>query len=200
MLPITLTKRLLRLFRFMDQNRDGVIEYEADLLAIAQKIAQRKFPTGTPDYQDLFELLAKTYSWENTRRDLNKDGKVTPDEFLEGHQKLAKQMAASPRQGIEFIAKAAGGFFDILDLDGDGYLSLSDVQDYANAYGKGGDWVEANFRALIASNLPENTPEEVIQRGMPKAQFLELVRQFWFEPDDSLPGSRLFGQATETSW
>ncbi|MDG2991790.1 EF-hand domain-containing protein [Candidatus Synechococcus calcipolaris G9] len=200
MLSQNLTDRLLRLFRFMDRNRDGVIEYEADLVAIAQKIAQRKFPDTTPDYQGLFELLAKTYSWENSRRDINRDGKVTPDEFLEGHQKLAKQMTASPTQGIEFIAKAAGGFFDVLDLDGDGYLSLEDVQDYANAYEKGGDWVAANFRSLIAEGLPENASDEMIDRGMSKSQFLELVRQFWFEPDESLPGSRLFGRAAETNW
>ncbi|WP_239651668.1 EF-hand domain-containing protein [Neosynechococcus sphagnicola] len=180
----------------MDRNSDGVVEYETDLLEVAKLIAQRKFPEATPDYQELFDLLARTYNWENTRRDLDHDGKVTPNEFIQGHEQLAKQMAAHPSEGIAFIAKAAGGFFDILDLDGDGYLSLADVQDYADAYCKGGDWVAANFTQLLDSAAAGDAST----LGMSKALFLELVRQFWFESDQTLPGSHLFGQPAETSW
>lgn len=198
MLPESLSKRLLRLFQFMDRNGDGVVEYEADLVEVAQRIAQRKFPATTSDYQELFDLLTRTYDWENSRRDLNRDGKVTPEEFLEGHRRLAKLMAAFPAEGVAFIAKSAGGFFDILDLDGDGYLVLADVQAYADAYCKGGDWVATNFTHLLASGVAAGaaTPEAPAE-GMSKAQFLELVRQFWFEPEDNLPGSQLFGPSPE---
>lgn len=201
MLPENLSKRLLRLFRFMDRNGDGIVEYEADLLEVAKIIARRKYPEATPEYEHLFALLARTYKGENARRDLNWDGKVTPDEFLAGHQKLAQLMTAFPAQGVAFIAQAAGGFFDVLDLDGDGYLSLTDAQDYADAYCKGGDWVGANFTRLLASDVTNDlTSPPLPAQGMSKAQFLELVRQFWFEPDENLPGSCLFGQPGETDW
>lgn len=199
MLPPSLTQRLLRLFRFMDRNGDGVVEYEADLLEVAKIIARRKFAEGTPDYQALFELLAYTYARENSRRDLNHDGQVTATEFLEGHERLAQRMAAHPAEGIAFIEQSAGGFFDVLDLDGDGYLSLADVQDYANAYGKGGDWVRTNFIQLLAVGMPGDRAE-ASTAGMSKALFLELVRHFWFESDQSLPGSHLFGDPAETPW
>lgn len=193
MLPESLAQRFQRLFRFMDRNGDGLLDYEADLLVVAQRFAERKFAPGTPGYENLLQLLAQTYTWENSRRDLNHDGHVTLEEFVTSHAGVVQMMASHPEESIAFIARAAGGFFDILDTDNDGFLTVTDVQDYAEAYGKGGAWVSENFQQLIAGT-------ETASQGMAKAQFLELVRQYWFEPDNTWPGAYLFGEPEQTPW
>ncbi len=192
-LPESLRQRFQRLFRFMDRNQDGRLDYQADLLVVAKMFAGRKYAEGTPEYEALFQLLAQTYAWENSRRDLNHDGHVTPEEFVESHAGVVQMMVTNPEAGLAFIAKAAGGFFDILDTDGDGFLSVTDVEDYAAAYGKSGAWVATNFQQLIASST-------TAAQGMAKAEFLELVRQYWFDPDDTQAGAKLFGDPAVTDW
>jgi Ca2+-binding EF-hand superfamily protein len=158
MLHPNLFQRFQRLFQFLDRNNDGFVEYKTDLLPVAEQLASRKFKEGTAEYLALFKLLSETYQWENSRRDRNHDGKVTMEEFVPGHEHIVEQMAANPDAGLDFIAKAAGGFFDVLDLDGDGYLSLMDVQAYAHAYGKEGEWVAENFNQLINHQAEQDPP------------------------------------------
>ena len=84
-----------------------------------------------------------------------------------------------------FFVEAAGGFFDCLDLDGDGVLELADLAAYAAAYGKPTAGIQANLaRMLAAFQLPPD--------HLPKAVFLELVTQYWFDPSPDVPGRWLF--------
>lgn len=106
--------------------------------------------------------------------------------FVQGHTAVVALMSSHPQAGIAFTEQTTGGFFDILDSDGDGYLTALDVQNDAEACGKGAPWVVTNFQHLLGNS-------ETAGLGMSKAEFLELVRQYWFEPDDSLPGAYLFG-------
>ncbi len=139
----------------------------------------------SPPFPNVLELLISTYQHETERRDLNHDGVVNEQEFVESHAQVVSAFARLPEQARAFIAKAAGGFFDCLDLDGDGVLELADLAAYAAAYGKPTAGIQANLaRMLAAFQLPPD--------HLPKAVFLELVTQYWFDPSPDVPGRWLF--------
>jgi hypothetical protein len=113
-------------------------------------------------------------------------GKVGIEAFVASHGRVNEAFLAQPEEARGFIATAAGGFFDILDLDGDGVLTLEDVQAFAAAYGHGTEGVAANLaRMLVELQLPPDR--------LPRTVFLELVEQFWFDPSPTAPGRLLFG-------
>lgn len=60
-----------------------------------------------------------------------------------------------PDRARTFIERAAGGLFDVLDLDADGCLHLEDLEAYASAYGKPTAGIATNLaRMLDGLNLP----------------------------------------------
>lgn len=94
-----------------------------------------------------------------------------------------------PEQAKAFIERAAGGFFDVLDLDGDGYLQLADLEAYATAYAKPTAGIATNLRRMLDGlNLPPEQPRDQLSRDV----FLTLVTQYWFDPSPEVPGRWLF--------
>ena len=179
-----LQRRYRRLFRFYDRQGDGVINMEGDFRQAAETLAARWQNRSAP-FPNILELLIGTYQHETERRDLNHDGVVNEQEFVDSHGPVVSAFARLPDQARAFIAKAAGGFFDCLDLNGDGLLELSDLEAYAAAYGKPTAGIPANLaRMLAAFQLPPDR--------LPKAVFLELVTQYWFDPSPDAPSRWLF--------
>ncbi len=85
-----------------------------------------------------------------------------------------------PEASRAFIARAAGGFFDVLDLDQDGHLVLEDLAAFATAYGHTSGGIAANLAAMLAAlGLPPDR--------LPRAAFLTLVEQYWFDPSPDAP-------------
>ena len=71
------------------------------------------------------------------------------------------------------------------DLDGAGALELADLEAFARAYGKPTGGIRANLaRMLAAFDLPPDR--------LPRAVFLTLVTQYWFDPSPEVPGRWLF--------
>ncbi len=67
------------------------------------------------------------------RRDRNHDGTVDGEECLASHGRVFAAFQADLQAAREFMARSAGGFFDVLDLDGDGQLDLDDLAAFAAA-------------------------------------------------------------------
>jgi len=108
---------------------------DSDFQPAAEAIAARWQNRTTP-FPDLLQLLLDTYTHENQRRDLDRSGEVDEQEFVQSHASVIEAFGRMPEQARAFIARAAGGFFDVLDLNGDGELELADLEAYARAYGK----------------------------------------------------------------
>lgn len=179
-----LQRRYRQLFRFYDVHGDGSLSLESDFRPAAEAIAARWQGRITP-FPDLLALLIATYQHENQRRDLDKSGDVDEQEFVQSHADVIDAFARSPDAAKAFIARAAGGFFDCLDLNGDGILELDDLEAYAMAYGKSVSGIRANLaRMLTAFDLPTDR--------LPREVFLTLVAQYWFDPSPSVPGRWLF--------
>ena len=179
-----LRERYTRLFRFYDRNSDGVHTLLDDFAPVAHRISQR-WRGRRPPFPDLLNLLLVTYRHENSRRDQDGNGSVDLVEFIRSHERVLTAFHASPAEARRFIERAAGGFFDVLDLDGDGFLQLDDLKAFAQAYGHDARGIPANLAAMLADlGLP---PDQ-----LPRQTFLNLVEQYWFDPSPTSPGRRLF--------
>lgn len=183
-IPPALAARFRRLFRFYDRDRDGVHSLAGDFTAVAHRIHARWGDRPTPVPQ-LLEVLLNTYSHENRRRDRDGSGSVDVEEFVDSHARVIAAFEAEPVEARRFIAMAAGGFFDLLDLDGDGVLLPADLEAFAAAYDHPVEDISANLNTMLAElNLPPGR--------LPRQAFLLLVEQFWFDPSPAAPGRRLF--------
>ncbi|MCP9792165.1 EF-hand domain-containing protein [Vulcanococcus limneticus Candia 3F8] len=183
--PQVLIDRYRRLFRFYDRDGDGVHSLAQDFAPVARSIDAR-WQGRRPPFANLLQLLLDTYAHEQQRRDSDGNGVVTLREFVDSHQRVLAAYQANPEQARVFIERAAGGFFDVLDLDGDGVLELADLQAFAAAYGHPVEGIAANLAAMLGElGLP---PER-----LPRAVFLTLLEQYWFDPSPTAPGRLLFG-------
>ena len=181
----SLEARYRQLFRFYDRDGDGVHTLAGDFEPVAHALTDRWGDRPTP-FPDLLHLLITTYAHENQRRDGAGTGKVEVDAFVASHQRVVEAFRAQPEEAQRFIERAAGGFFDVLDLDGDGVLGVADLQAFAGAYGHPTEGVAENLaRMLTELRLPPDR--------LPRAVFLQLVEQFWFDPSPTVPGRLLFG-------
>ncbi len=177
-------RRYRRLFHFYDVQGRGYLSLEPSFRQATEAIAARWQGRSNP-FPDLLGLLIATYKHEQKCRDLY--SRVTVDEasFVQSHAEVIEAFAVRPEDSKKFIERAAGGFFDCLDLNRDGILELDDIEAYAKAYGKATRGVQANLaRMLKAFELPPDR--------LPREIFLTLVTQYWFDPSPSAPGRWLF--------
>lgn len=179
-----LQRRYRQLFRFYDLQGDGSLSVEGDFQQVAEALAARWQHRNTP-FPDMLGLLLGTYAHESERRDLNHDGVVDELEFVDSHAPVVQAFLGMRPQAEAFIARAAGAFFDCLDLDCDGVLEVGDLEAYAAAYRKPTEGIRANLaRMLAAFALPPDR--------LPRQVFLTLVEQYWFDPSPDVPGRWLF--------
>lgn len=185
-----LQRRYRQLFRFYDQQGDGCLSLDSDFRPAAEAIASRWMGRRAP-FPELLGLLIATYQRENERRDLDHNGVVDEQEFVLSHAGVIEAFTNNRAAAEAFLAKAAGGFFDCLDLNGDGVLELDDIEAYARAYGQPTSGVRSNLaRMLAAFDLPPDR--------LPRAIFLTLVAQYWFDPSPTVPGRWLFDLNVES--
>lgn len=183
-LPTTLIARYRRLFRFYDRDGNGLHSLAGDFKPVAESLNARWGERLTP-VPHLLQVLLDTYAHENSRRDSDASGSVDLQEFIASHGRVLAAFRSMPEQARRFIDRAAGGFFDVLDLDGDGVLELADVQVFAAAYGHPVEGIAANLDAMLAElGLPPGR--------LPRQAFLTLVEQYWFDPSPTVPGRLLF--------
>lgn len=186
-LPAQLIRRYKRLFSFYDRDGDGVHSLSGDFEPVAARIAARWRGRPTP-FPQLLRLLLDTYRHENERRDGNHDGQVNLKEFVASHGRVFAAFLADAASARGFIARSAGGFFDLLDLDGDGLLDLDDLAAFAAAYGHPTDGIAVNLAAMLTGlGLTDLPPDQ-----LPRHAFLTLVEQYWFDPSPEAPGLHLF--------
>jgi hypothetical protein len=179
-----LQRRYRRLFRFYDVDGDGRLCFDNDGRGVAEAIARRWAASGRC-FPDLLPMLLGYYQHESQRRDLNKSGSVDEQEFVDSHAPALVAFADMPSKAIAFCERAAGVFFDALDLDGDGFLECQDLQAYARACGKPVEGIGDNLARMLADfDLPPDR--------LPRSVFLTLVRQYWFDPSPDVPGRWLF--------
>ncbi|KZR66120.1 hypothetical protein PMIT1303_01088 [Prochlorococcus sp. MIT 1303] len=182
----SLQRRMERLFSFFDTNNDNILSGEEDFTPLATEIANRRFPDDGPLHRKLYNYLHDTFIAENARRDLAGKGFVDLVVFLHSHEYINQMAHERPEESKAFVDKAAGDFFRLLDKDHDGWLELDDIKIYASGHHHDGPWITSNFKT-ICHRLGRD------ELRISRAEFLMLIWQYWFNPDDSCLGAHLLG-------
>jgi hypothetical protein len=139
------------LFCFYDVQGDGSLSVESDFREVSEALASRWHNRSTP-FLDMVGLLLGIYTHETERRDLNHNGVVDEQEFVESYAPVVQAFAQMRPQAEAFIVRAAGGFFDCLDLDRDGVLDVVDLEAYAAAYRKPTAGIRANLARMLTGH------------------------------------------------
>ncbi len=121
------------MFLFYDVIGEVKISMEFDFRPVAKILAARWQNLTTP-FANMLDLLIATYQHETDRRDLNHDAMVDELELVQSHTPIISAFNILRDQAEGFVALAAGGFFDCLDLNRDGVLELADLEPYASSY------------------------------------------------------------------
>lgn len=148
MLPELLKNKMIAHFRGIDIDKNGFVELE-DLERIADNFAKiRGWKADSPEYKNLHSTFV--YMWEKywVSADLNKDNKVSLDEFLKS---CTTQFALDNESSVPAWAEWVKDLFPIIDRDGDNKIGQSEYNEFLIAYEFNADGYEEIFQALDAN-------------------------------------------------
>jgi len=164
-------QRFGELFQSLDRNGDGFVDGD-DYEVVVQSLAQRRnLQPGSPELEDVRAKVM--HGWEGLRElgDVDGDGRVTRDEFVESLAALAETSEGIDRIGLSI----ADQLITAMDVDGDGRLDLEEFVDMMVVFGAAADRVEAQFRHIDADSDGFVTRDEL----------LASMRRFFLDEDPS---------------
>jgi hypothetical protein len=179
MLSETMKKKLTMHFHFQDLDRDGFVE-QADWEQCARNLADmRAWQPASPEYEAI--VTKHVQIWTNFWKpaDLDNDGKVSLDEYLQLADTQRKQGTVT----LDLISDLFGAIFDIIDLDGDGQITLQDYKQYFKAWGLDEELAEQAFSHLDING----------DGRLSKSIFIQFGANFFINDEPNLPGNWLFG-------
>jgi len=116
------TRNFGALFKMMDANRDGVIDWNDYELMLDRFSTLFSLPPSSEGYLALKQLMESDFQALLTNADKNLDGTVDPKEFLDYHDKMVATEEGY-RIAVQSFADLIIGFGD---ADQDGFLSKDD--------------------------------------------------------------------------
>ena len=166
-------QRFAGLFQAMDTNGDGLLE-AADFEAVAETMGRRcGLELGSDDYGVLRNRILGT--WEAVREvgDIDGDGKVTRDEWVESLTSLGGTPEGLQRAAIA----SAEAQILAMDQDGDGQLDRKEYCAMMGAWGASDEALDTQFDYLDQDHDGYVSREEM----------LAGVREFWYDEDAGTP-------------
>ncbi len=118
----------------------------SDLTLYICGIADRfDFAAGGEDLTKLIEIVGSWWTDMASRMDVNDDGAISIDEFIDFYAAAAE---ATEREGSvqDWANHIVDAVFDALDIDGDGFISVEEYASYLEAIGSDGDAAAAFAR------------------------------------------------------
>ncbi|EGJ32782.1 MULTISPECIES: EF-hand domain-containing protein [Moorena] len=194
-------RKLKKLFDLYDVDGSGVIT-EADYEKMAQSQAKvQGYQPGSLEYNIICSQF-KTL-WKNLQKevDINDDGEVTLEEFLEHKAKqlsfkeqyrplwLERQSGIKTSQSYErsyeedVIAKLTNLIFERLDVDGNGEISRQEYKQGFLSHFSDGNLTDEIFSKLDLNGDGHLSKEEVLQH----------VHDFFYSDDPEAPGNWILG-------
>lgn len=171
-------RKWTRLFKVYDANGNGTVE-KADFEQIFHNLAgARDLSPSTPEYEQLHAKFMEDWEYLRQDADKNNDGQVELEEWLEhGDRRINSPDMYQTNQDM------ANDVFELLDLNGDGSISLEEYKIVYRGWRIPADLAEEIFPKLDLNG----------DGSISKDEFVELVRQFHTSDDPNAPGNLFFG-------
>ncbi|PSN58413.1 hypothetical protein C0J52_02790 [Blattella germanica] len=140
----------------------------------------RGWAEGHPKYNDTKDILFKVWEGLQKRADLNQDGQVSHEEWINMWDEYAK----NPEKALDWQNRYMNFMFELEDSSGDGTIDEDEFKALCISYGlKADDSVEA-FSKFTSNKTVEITREV----------FADLWKQFFSSEDPNAPGNYIFGK------
>ncbi|MFB6824079.1 EF-hand domain-containing protein [Streptomyces virginiae] len=178
-----LDRKLARAFTHLDADRSGVIDAD-DIIALGSRLLTALAePAGSPKAEQVMGGLADFWQDLFTELDIDRDGKVTPEEYKQGMTRLYAQGGPAYDRSFRPMMRA---ILTIVDTDGDGFISPQEFHRAQEAFDTrlSPTDTEALFRRIDANGDGCLTVDEL----------LDAVREYYTGTDEDAPGNLLFGE------
>lgn len=172
-------KKFTNGFRVMDTQQKGYLE-RADFEGLARRLAEVR---GVRLSSEEGEMLVARYVfiWEGVKKiaDTDRNNRVDLEEWLVYHEQLL-----SKRESFEdLIENLASFLFDLLDLNGDGKITIEEHKLFLQAHQIAPGLAEEIFPKLDQNRDGHLSRDEV----------LSAVQDFYYSDDSNAAGNLLFG-------
>lgn len=174
-----LKKKLTVLFRGLDVDKNGFVERE-DFDKITSNLAQiRGWETGSSDYENLHNHLISM--WENywIDADINKDNKVSLDEWIENY---STQFVVDTDSSGAAWEQPMAVLFDVIDINSDEKIALEEYKQLLTAFGFDASGYEEIFPQLDVNG----------DGYISKQEYLQLIKEFCGENPEAT-GNLFYG-------
>lgn len=178
-----LDRKLERAFTHLDADRSGVIDAD-DIIALGSRLLTALAePADSPKATLVMGGLADFWQDLFTELDLDRDGKVTPEEYKVGMTRLYAQGGPAYDRSLRPMMRA---ILTIVDTDGDGRISPEEFHRAQEAFDTdlSPAHTEALFHRIDADGDGTLTVDEL----------LGAVREYYTGTDEDAPGNLLFGE------
>ncbi|MEW2138482.1 MULTISPECIES: EF-hand domain-containing protein [unclassified Streptomyces] len=178
-----LERKLDRAFAHLDADGSGVIDSD-DIIALGSRLLSALAePATSPKATLVMGGLADFWQDLFTELDIDRDGKVTPEEYKQGMTRLYAQGGPAYDRSFRPMVQA---ILTIVDTDGDGRISPAEFHKAQEAFDtklSPAD-AEALFQRIDADGDGTLTVDEL----------LDAVREYYTGTEEDAPGNLLFGE------
>lgn len=178
-----LDRKLERAFTHLDADDSGVID-EHDIIALGSRLLSALGePATSPKATAVMGGLVDFWQELFTELDMDRDGKLTPEEYSLGMTRLYKDGGAAYDRSFRPMIEA---ILTIVDTDGDGRISPEEFLKAQSAFDTELD--QADAEALFA-RIDKNH-----DGFLSVDELLAAVREYYTGSDEDAPGNLLFGE------
>ncbi|MEU8773962.1 EF-hand domain-containing protein [Streptomyces sp. NPDC048606] len=178
-----LDRKLERAFAHLDADNSGVID-EHDIIALgARLLAALGEPKDSPKALAAIDGLVGFWHELFTELDLDRDGKVTPEEYSLGMTRLYKDGGAAYDRSFRPMAQA---LLTVVDTNGDGRISLEEFHTAQTAFDTR---LEPAAAEALFARIDRNH-----DGFLSVDELLDAVREYYTGDDEDAPGNLLFGE------
>ncbi|MGW6707949.1 EF-hand domain-containing protein [Streptomyces sp. NPDC054956] len=178
-----LDRKLDRAFTHLDVNADQVID-EHDIIGLGSRLLSALGePATSPKATEVMGGLVDFWQELFTELDIDRDGKVTPEEYKQGMTRLYSGGGAAYDKSFRPMVRA---MLLVVDTDGDGRVSPEEFHKAQLAFDTklGREDADALFARIDKNHDGFLSVDEL----------LDAVREYYTGDDEDAPGNLLFGE------
>lgn len=173
-------RKLKCLFAAFDGDKDGVLTDDDPQVIIASLAALAGLDPETPQRAAFAQGFLAYWRDFIMTSDLDRDGKVTIDEWLTYHE----EMLTDARRFEMTAAMSAGVMFALVDRDHDGRIALADYGGWLRAWQVDAGAIDDALLARLDVNGDGSLTRDNV---------LDLTREFFYSEDPDAPGNWAMG-------